>query len=146
MFWRECVSRNVWPGWPDWDNFRPLDDCLLWTVFGKLQKFVVQNFWLLNIFHRTYYVLILTKYGLGYILGDFFLNSSGHPAMWPYRGFVEKWFAAHDFFTPNPFFQSGLPDIFPRTVHKNGKNIPNDHKLPKGCKMYQMVTKCYKWT
>jgi hypothetical protein len=24
-------------------------------------------------------VLIVTKYGLGYILGDFFINSSGHP-------------------------------------------------------------------
>jgi hypothetical protein len=26
------------------------------------------------------YVLILTKYGLGFVLGDFFTNSSGHPA------------------------------------------------------------------
>jgi hypothetical protein len=29
--------------------------------------------------HGTSYVLILTKNGLGYILGDFFTNSSGHP-------------------------------------------------------------------
>jgi hypothetical protein len=30
--------------------------------------------------HENCYVLILTKSGLGYILGDFFINSSGHPA------------------------------------------------------------------
>jgi hypothetical protein len=29
------------------------------------------------------YVLILTKFGLGYILGHFFTNSSGHPAGHP---------------------------------------------------------------
>jgi hypothetical protein len=25
-------------GWPDWANFRPTGDCLLWAVFRKLQK------------------------------------------------------------------------------------------------------------
>jgi hypothetical protein len=30
-------------------------------------------------FRSTSYVLIGTKHGLGYILGDFFTNSSGHP-------------------------------------------------------------------
>jgi hypothetical protein len=29
--------------------------------------------------HRRSYVLILTKIGLGYVLGDFSTNSSGHP-------------------------------------------------------------------
>jgi hypothetical protein len=24
--------------WPDWDNFRPIGDCLLWVAFWKLQK------------------------------------------------------------------------------------------------------------
>jgi hypothetical protein len=28
--------------------------------------------------HGTSYVLIVTKNGLGYILGDFFINASGH--------------------------------------------------------------------
>jgi hypothetical protein len=32
------------------------------------------------LFQRIDYVLILTKNGLGYILGDLFTNSSGHPA------------------------------------------------------------------
>jgi hypothetical protein len=31
-------------------------------------------------FHGEGYALILTKNWLGYILGDFFENSSGHPA------------------------------------------------------------------
>jgi hypothetical protein len=30
--------------------------------------------------HGQINVLILTKIGLGYTLGDFFTNSSGHPA------------------------------------------------------------------
>jgi hypothetical protein len=24
--------------WPDWANFRPPDDCLLWAVFSKIQE------------------------------------------------------------------------------------------------------------
>jgi hypothetical protein len=32
-------------------------------------------------FHSTGYVLILTKKWLGFILGDFFANLSGHPGM-----------------------------------------------------------------
>jgi hypothetical protein len=31
-------------------------------------------------FHCESYALISAKNGLGYILGDFFTNSSGHPA------------------------------------------------------------------
>jgi hypothetical protein len=30
--------------------------------------------------HGNSYVSILIKHGLGYILGEFFTNSSGHPA------------------------------------------------------------------
>jgi hypothetical protein len=29
--------------------------------------------------HGKIYALVMTKYGLGYVLGDFFANSSGHP-------------------------------------------------------------------
>jgi hypothetical protein len=32
-----------------------------------------------NFFHGKCYELSLTKNGLGYILGDFFTNPSGHP-------------------------------------------------------------------
>jgi hypothetical protein len=28
-------------GWPDWANFRPLGDCLLWAVFFHLQKYLI---------------------------------------------------------------------------------------------------------
>jgi hypothetical protein len=34
-------------------------------------------------FQRKSYVFISTKLGLGYILGEFFTNSSGHPACQP---------------------------------------------------------------
>jgi hypothetical protein len=44
------------------------------------------------------YVLILTKYGLGYILGDFFTLSSGHPESNPttmsYNASVVKIYSA----------------------------------------------------
>jgi hypothetical protein len=30
-----CIFRS---GWPDWANFRSLDNCFLWAVFWKLQK------------------------------------------------------------------------------------------------------------
>jgi hypothetical protein len=46
-----------------------LDNCLLWTFvyfgpFFKLAK-IAQNFW------ATFNALVLTKNGLGHILGDF---------------------------------------------------------------------------
>jgi hypothetical protein len=31
-------------------------------------------------YHRKTYVILLTKNGLGYILGNFLTNASGHPA------------------------------------------------------------------
>jgi hypothetical protein len=53
-----------------WAIFRLLGDCLLLAVFLKK---------LCATFPRGYnYVIIVTKGGLGYILGDFFANSSGH--------------------------------------------------------------------
>jgi hypothetical protein len=36
------------------------------------------NYWA-TLFHSARFVLILTNHVLGYILGDFFTNSSGHP-------------------------------------------------------------------
>jgi hypothetical protein len=39
---------------------------------------VAQKFWA-TLFQSADNVLILTKHGLGNILGDFFTNSSGHP-------------------------------------------------------------------
>jgi hypothetical protein len=33
-----CVPTPRCPGWPDWANFRPSGDCLLWSIFRKLKK------------------------------------------------------------------------------------------------------------
>jgi hypothetical protein len=52
-----------------------LGDRFLRTVFSKITK--AANFWD-TIFSGNYYVLILARNGLGYILGDFF--SKTHPA------------------------------------------------------------------
>jgi hypothetical protein len=65
------------PGRPDWANFRLLGDFLLWAVFFKLQKW---HKFLGFFFHGESNVLFFTKNGLGYILGDFPTNSSGHRA------------------------------------------------------------------
>jgi hypothetical protein len=65
-------------GWPDWANFRPLGGCLLRAVFLKTTEVCSRHFWATFI-HGSSYVLILQVNGLGYILGDFLSNSSGHP-------------------------------------------------------------------
>jgi hypothetical protein len=70
-------------GWPDWANFRLLADCLLRAVAWKWQKKAKM---LGNLFHGKSYVLMLTKNRLGYSLGDFFTNSSGHPGPLPLLG------------------------------------------------------------
>jgi hypothetical protein len=57
-------------GWPDWAKVRPMGDCLLWAVIWKLY---IQ--WL------SLWINLEWKNGLGYILGDFFTNSSGHPGL-----------------------------------------------------------------
>jgi hypothetical protein len=62
------------PGWPDWANFRLLGDGLLWIVFWRGPNFRA------TFFHGKSCVLLLTKGGLGYILGYFFTNLSGHNA------------------------------------------------------------------
>jgi hypothetical protein len=54
--------------WPDWANFRLKVDCFLSAfLFARFS-------------HRKRCLLILTKPGLGYSLGDFFTNWYGHPA------------------------------------------------------------------
>jgi hypothetical protein len=64
--------------------FRLLVDCLLWTFF-KLPK---DPKFLGYFLHGKSYVLILTNSGLGYILGYFIANSSGHPV--DYRQFFSR--------------------------------------------------------
>jgi hypothetical protein len=67
-------------GWPDWANFR-LGIRQLITLFDFLKIIeIAQNFRLIC-FHSESYLLILNKNWLGYILGQFFQNSSGHPVM-----------------------------------------------------------------
>jgi hypothetical protein len=57
---------------------RPLDDCLL---FNTVYRFFLENYRSdIDFFQRLGSCKILTKNGLGYILGDFFNNSSGHLA------------------------------------------------------------------
>jgi hypothetical protein len=60
-------------------NFLLASECFLWAV-NKKNLLRAQNF---GIFISTLIVLhlILTKHGLGYVLGDRFTNSSGHPDM-----------------------------------------------------------------
>jgi hypothetical protein len=57
-----------------------LGGCLFWAGFFKFTE-EAQIIGLL-FSHSKRYVLILTKHGLGYILGDLFTNSSGHPVGW----------------------------------------------------------------
>jgi hypothetical protein len=53
-----------------------------WMIFyfGKLleDSISIPNF-RVTLFHGLVYALILTKHRLGYFLGDFVTNSSGHP-------------------------------------------------------------------
>jgi hypothetical protein len=65
-------------GRPDWANFGRLGDFLLW-VFFENSRSTLNQFWGF-FFHGKRYVFILTKMGLAPFLGDFFTNSSGHPA------------------------------------------------------------------
>jgi hypothetical protein len=44
-------------GWPDWANFRPSGDCLLWAVLEKLQ---IPHEWA-TLFHTKGYALILAQ-------------------------------------------------------------------------------------
>jgi hypothetical protein len=63
-------------GGPDWAKFRLLGARLLRVVFWKLKKYVCRANFLGYFSAAQGYELITTKRGLGYILGDFFTNSS----------------------------------------------------------------------
>jgi hypothetical protein len=68
----DICTLQTWTGWPDWANFCPLGDCLLWAVF--------ENFKCSRNFPQLRLCIILAKNGFGYISGDFFTNSFGHSA------------------------------------------------------------------
>jgi hypothetical protein len=71
LFFRQLIrSPCLTPGWPDWANFRLLGNYLLWVVFVKITE-VAQKNWAI-FFKGKSFVLIMTKNGLGYTLGDFF--------------------------------------------------------------------------
>jgi hypothetical protein len=66
-------------------NFRPLGNCLLGHFSTKFTQSAL--FWV-NFFLGKISVLMLTKNGLGPILGEFFKNSSGHPACKQSKGCI----------------------------------------------------------
>jgi hypothetical protein len=93
--------------------------------FWKLQKYVK----LLAYFLCNTSLLILTKKGLDYILGDFSRNSSGHPASFLRLSFNLCQFLA-----------TRVARSLCNTKHtKTGKNIPKDLKL------HQMAIHCIEW-
>jgi hypothetical protein len=64
-------------GWPDWANFRPLGD-----MYFNLDSFLVNYRSRTNlgdIFPLVTVSINSDKNELGYILGNFFTNSFGHP-------------------------------------------------------------------
>jgi hypothetical protein len=65
-------------GWPDWANFRPVGNCLLRVASLKLHK--KTKCWG-NFRPRKKLWINFDKNGLGYILGGFFADSSGHPVI-----------------------------------------------------------------
>jgi hypothetical protein len=36
-FWAKILQGIKEKGWPDWANFRLMDDCLLWAIFSKIK-------------------------------------------------------------------------------------------------------------
>jgi hypothetical protein len=72
-------------GWPGWANFRILGDCFLWPNIKSSPKF-----WA-TFFHGKSSTLVLTKNGLGHILGDFLTNSSGHSGFYVCM-FLVQWY------------------------------------------------------
>jgi hypothetical protein len=59
-----------------------LGDCFLWTDFKKLEK---SNPWAIFSHETSCVGINFDKKGLGYTYGDFFTNSSGHPARFAAR-------------------------------------------------------------
>jgi hypothetical protein len=58
-------------GWPDWADFRPMGDFLLWTLVWKLQMRTFLGYF----FPRYNQCNNFDKKLMDYILGDFFVNS-----------------------------------------------------------------------
>jgi hypothetical protein len=87
------TAQTDFPGKDKLHNFRAtrLGEFLLigrlFILFGFLKIAGVEVRWC-NFFHGRNYELLMAKNGLGYILGDSFTNSSGHPA----RNFHNKVF------------------------------------------------------
>jgi hypothetical protein len=61
-----------------------------WATVYFGQCFESHRSFLVTFFHGTRYVLICTKNGLGYYLGDSFSNSSGHPDLGSNKCFVRN--------------------------------------------------------
>jgi hypothetical protein len=59
-------------------DFLPLGQVIALEVFSKITE-VAHILLLLFYKVKVVYISFLTKNGLGYILGNFFTNSSGHP-------------------------------------------------------------------
>jgi hypothetical protein len=75
-----CICSQKWatrPGWPDWANFGLLGIYFLWAFFWKFMKLPTNG--LLFLLEKSYVHIYFAKNELGYILGDCFVNSSGHP-------------------------------------------------------------------
>jgi hypothetical protein len=55
----------------------------IWRLFslGSFFNYKSSANSLATVFHETSYVIVLTKDVFGYSLGDFFVNSSGHPGL-----------------------------------------------------------------
>jgi hypothetical protein len=62
-----------WAGWPDWANFRLLGE------FSPIGRLFTCGQCLENLGYLFSRYQLCINYGLGYILGDFFKSSSGHP-------------------------------------------------------------------
>jgi hypothetical protein len=74
MFWK---SSDLLTGWPDWANFLGIVYMVQFIENDRSSPHFCSTF-----FQSIDYVFILTKIGFGYISGDFFENSSGHPDCW----------------------------------------------------------------
>jgi hypothetical protein len=74
--WQKSQKIVIITSTPDWANFRPLGDCLLWTVFFENYR-SSPNTWPTLTMEKVMYWFS----GLDNILDDFLTNSSGHPAV-----------------------------------------------------------------
>jgi hypothetical protein len=57
---KQMDSLKSYAGWPDWSNFCPFCDCLLWTFFDD---YICSSNFLVTIYHRKINVIILSEMG-----------------------------------------------------------------------------------